>query len=50
MGIGGVWMFLRDEVEEPVGGLPLAGESYGGENYSSEPWVPSLGKCGIFSM
>ena len=39
-------MFLRDEVEEPVGGRLLAGESDGGENCGPEPWVPTVGKRG----
>jgi hypothetical protein len=30
VGVGGVWVFLRDKVKEPVGGLFLAGESDGG--------------------
>ena len=33
MGIGGVWMFLFYEAQEPVGGLLLAAESYSGENF-----------------
>ena len=44
MGLYRERMFLRDEVQEPVGGLLLAGESDGGENGGPEPWVPSLGE------
>ena len=46
MGVGGVWMFLFNEVQEPLGRLLLAGESDGRENYGPEPRVPSLGKRG----
>jgi hypothetical protein len=41
-GVGGMWMFLRYEVEKPVGGFLLAGESDGGENGCAEPGVPCL--------
>ena len=47
MGIGGLWMFLRDEVEEPFSGLLLAGESNRRENGGSEPWGSSLGESSL---
>jgi hypothetical protein len=46
MGVGGVWMVLFYEVQEPVGGLLLADQSDGGENGGSEPGVAGLGKRG----
>ena len=46
MGVGGVWMFLRDETQEPVGGFLLAGQSDSGENGGSESRIPCLGERG----
>jgi hypothetical protein len=39
-------LFVRDEVEEPVGSLLLAREGHGRENGGAEPGVVCLGEGG----
>jgi hypothetical protein len=46
VGVGGVALFVRDKVEEPVGCLLLPGEGYSRENGRAKPGVPGLGKSG----
>lgn len=46
MSVGSVALFVRDEVEEPVGSLLLAGEGHGRENGAAEPGVACLGEGG----
>jgi hypothetical protein len=44
MGIGGVGIFLRDQVQKPVGDLLLTGKGDGGEQGGSEPGFRVLAK------
>lgn len=46
MGVGGVWMVLFYDRQEPVGRLLLADQSDGGDNGGMEPGVAGLGERG----